>query len=73
MLYCFDKEMRLLIFNEFEKNDVAIRSAIVNICSDIMDVPSYMSDYRNFINKKFDFLIMPQISSFNAELIRCEK
>ena len=31
MLYRFDKKLRLLLFNEIEKVEVAIRSAIVNI------------------------------------------
>jgi abortive infection bacteriophage resistance protein len=30
MLYRFDKKLRLLIFNEIEKIEVAVRSAIVN-------------------------------------------
>ena len=33
MLYRFDKKLRLLIFNEIEKIEVAVRSAIVNIGS----------------------------------------
>ena len=35
MLYRFDKKLRLLIFNEIEKIEVAVRSAIVNIGSDM--------------------------------------
>ena len=35
MLYRFDKKLRLLIFNEIEKIEVAVRSAIVNICNDM--------------------------------------
>ena len=35
MLYRFDKKLRLLIFNEVEKIEVAVRSAIVNIGSDM--------------------------------------
>ena len=33
MLYRFDKKLRLLIFNEIEKIEAAVRSAIVNIGS----------------------------------------
>ena len=36
MLYRFDKKLRLLIFNEIEKIEVAVRSAIVNIGSDMI-------------------------------------
>ena len=43
MLYRFDKKLRLLIFNEIEKIEVAVRSAIVNIGSDMMGNPSKIS------------------------------
>ena len=49
-LYRFDKKLRLLIFNEIEKIEVAIRSAIVNIGSDMMDNPFWMTDSCNFID-----------------------
>ena len=39
MLYRFDKKLRLLIFNEIEKIEVAVRSAIVNIGSDMTGDP----------------------------------
>ena len=39
MLYRFDKKLRLLIFNEIEKIEVAVRSTIVNIGSDMMGNP----------------------------------
>lgn len=35
MLYRFDKKLRLLIFNEIEKIEVAVRSAIANIGSNM--------------------------------------
>ncbi|MBQ4449029.1 MAG: Abi family protein [Prevotella sp.] len=52
ILYRFDKKLHLQIFNEFNKIDVAVRSAIVYISSDIMDAPFLMPDYSNFINNK---------------------
>ena len=48
MLYRFDKKLRLLIFNEIEKIEVAIRSAIVNIGCDMTGNPFWMTDSNNF-------------------------
>lgn len=39
MLYRFDKKLRLLLFNEIEKIEVAVRSAIVNIGSEMTGNP----------------------------------
>ena len=50
MLYRFDKKLRLLIFNEIEKIEVAVRSAIVNIGSRVIGNPFWMTDKSNFIN-----------------------
>ena len=50
MLYHFDKKLRLLIFNEIEKIEVAVRSAIVNIGSAMTGNPFWMTDCSNFID-----------------------
>ena len=50
MLYRFDKKLRLLLFNELEKIEVAVRSAIVNIGSFITGNPFWMTDSTNFVN-----------------------
>lgn len=50
MLYRFDKKLRLLIFNEIEKIEVAVRSAIVNIGSEMTGNPFRMTNGRNFID-----------------------
>ena len=50
MLYRFDKKLRLLIFNEIEKIEVAMRSAIVNIGSAMTGNPFWMTDCSNFID-----------------------
>ncbi|MBR6033057.1 MAG: Abi family protein [Bacteroidaceae bacterium] len=50
MLYRFDKKLRLLIFNEIEKIEVAVRSAIVNIGSDMTGNPFWMTDGSKFID-----------------------
>ena len=48
-LYRFDKKLRLLIFNEIEKIEVAVRSAIVNTGSELTGRPFWMTDRTNFI------------------------
>ena len=50
MLYRFDKKLRLLIFNEIEKIEVAVRSTIVNIGCDMTGNPFWMTDGSNFID-----------------------
>ena len=50
MLYRFDKKLRLFIFNEVEKIEVAVRSAIVNIGSEMTNDPFWMTDSSNFID-----------------------
>ena len=51
MLYRFDKKLRLLLFNEIEKIEVAVRSAIVNAGCEITGNPFWMTDSKNFINQ----------------------
>ena len=48
MLYRFDKKLRLLIFNEIEKIEVAVRSAIVNIGCEMTGNPFWITDCANF-------------------------
>lgn len=50
MLYRFDKKLRLLIFNEIEKIEVAVRSVIVNIGCSMTGNPFWMTDGSNFID-----------------------
>ena len=52
MLYRFDKKLRLLIFNEIEKIEVAVRSAIVNAGCEMTNDPFWMTDSRNFIDAR---------------------
>ncbi len=51
MLYRFDKKLRLLMFNEIEKIEIAIRSAIVNIGCEITGDPFWMTESQNFVNQ----------------------
>lgn len=39
MLYRFDKKLRLLLFNEIEKIEVAVRSAIVKHGCEVTEIP----------------------------------
>ena len=43
-MYRFDRHLRLLMFNEIEKIEVAVRSAIVNITSRETSNPFWMTD-----------------------------
>lgn len=52
MLYRFDKKLRLLIFNEIEKIEVAVRSAIVNTGSEYTGDPFWMTNSANFTSHK---------------------
>ena len=51
MLYRFDKKLRLLIFNEIEKIEVAVRSAIVSTGCEMTGNPFWMTDIQNFVNQ----------------------
>ena len=50
MLYRFDKKLRLLLFNEIEKIEVAVRCAIVNFGTEMTGYPFWMTDANNFSN-----------------------
>ena len=50
MLYRFDKKFRLLLFNEIEKIEVAVRSAIVRCGCEITHDPFWMTNAHNFAN-----------------------
>lgn len=49
-LYKFDKKLRLLAFNEIEKIEVAVRSAIVNKGCEVTGNPFWMTDSQYFSN-----------------------
>ncbi len=50
MLYRFDKKLRILLFNEIEKIEVAVRCAIVNFGTEMTENPFWMTDASNFSN-----------------------
>ena len=51
-MYRFDRHLRLLMFNEIEKIEVAVRSAIVNITSRETGNPFWMTDSACFYDAK---------------------
>lgn len=51
MLYRFDKKLRLLLFNEIEKIEVAVRSSIVSIGCSMTGNPFWITDSQNFVNQ----------------------
>ena len=51
-LYRFDKKLRLLIFNEIEKIEIAIRSHIINITSDKLNDSFWITNNLHFINQQ---------------------
>lgn len=55
MLYRFDKKLRLFMFNEIEKIEIAVRSAIVDVGSEMIGNPFWITDMSNFTSSdKFD-------------------
>ncbi len=51
MLYRFDKALRLFIFSEIEKIEVAVRCSIVNIGCEVTDDPFWMTNEKYFTNR----------------------
>lgn len=66
MLYRFDKKLRTFIFNEIEKIEVAVRSAVVNMGCEITGDPFWMTKQENFRNvNKFNHTLKLIESEFN--------
>ena len=63
-MYRFDRKLRVLLFNEIEKIEVAIRSAITNLISDPLGDVFWMTDPRNFKS--------PVIFTKTTDIIRSE-
>lgn len=49
-LYRFDKKLRLLLFNEIEKIEIAVRNSIVNSGCEMTGDSFWMTDINNFYN-----------------------
>ena len=52
-MYRFDRKLRILLFNEIEKIEVAIRSAISNFMSNEVNDVFWMTDPRYFHNRSY--------------------
>ena len=50
MLYLFDKKLRLLMFNEIEKIEIAIRRAVMQITADMTGNPFWLTDFSYFLD-----------------------
>ncbi|MCF0236501.1 MAG: Abi family protein [Bacteroidaceae bacterium] len=54
-LYRFDKKLRLLIFNELEKIEVAVRAAIVDVGCQLLESPFWITEPQHFSDQsKFE-------------------
>ena len=55
MLYRFDKKLRLLIFNEIEKIEIAVRRAVMQIPAEMTNDPFWLTTSTYFLdNAKFN-------------------
>ncbi len=74
LIYTFDRQLRLLIFDQIERIEIAVRSAIVNITSKDTNNPFWMTDERTYANKdkfkKTMELIDKELQSTREEFIK---
>ncbi|MDR0907731.1 MAG: Abi family protein [Rikenellaceae bacterium] len=69
-MYRFDRKLRLLLFNEIEKIEVAVRSALVNLASHDLGTVFWMTDSQYFHDKShFD----STLALINSELGRTKE
>ena len=52
-LYRFDKKLRVLIFNEVEKVEIAVREAIVNVTAEISGDKFWITSPSSYKNSAF--------------------
>lgn len=52
MLYRFDKKLRMLLLNEIEKIEIAIREAVMNLTAEISGDDFWLTNPVHFANKK---------------------
>ena len=52
MLYRFDKKLRMLLLNEIEKIEVAVREAVMNITADMTGDKFWLTNSRHFANNR---------------------
>ena len=72
-LYRFDKKLRLLLFNEIEKVEIALRSALANIVAEETGNVFWMTDVAMFANadkyKRTMALVDKELKSSKEEFI----
>ncbi len=57
-LYRFDRKLRILLFNEIEKIEIAIRSQVTNLAGLQFDNLFWLTDKNNFVDKnKFEGIL----------------
>lgn len=75
-LYCFDKELRLLILREIEKLEIAVRAKMAYHCSHDFGV-NWLIESKNFVNpvKHARGLsrIASEVNQSDAEFVRAFK
>ena len=73
MLYRFDKKLRLFIFNEIEKIEIALRTAIVDECVSAFNDNFWMTNAIHFVDsnkfQKTQSLISHEIEKSHEEFI----
>ena len=73
MLYRFDKKLRLLLFNEIEKIEIAVRCAVINFGTEMIGDSFWMTNPNNFSNpQKFSrslHLIEEELSHTKEDFI----
>jgi len=72
-MYRFDRKLRLLLFNEIEKIEVAIRSTMNNLISKELNDVFWMTDSKHFANpttfNRHYSLIQTELNKSNEEFI----
>lgn len=52
MLYRFDKKLRMLLLNEIEKIEIAIREAVMNIAAEMLGDNFWLTNFIHFANPR---------------------
>lgn len=67
MIYRFDRQLRILIFNQIEKIEIAVRSAIINITSKETNNPFWLTDELCFADTtKYETTMQKIINEYNS-------
>lgn len=64
MLYRFDKKLRLLMFNEIEKIEIAIRRAVMQITADMTGNPFWLTDSSYFLDSILSYTLLCRFRVF---------